>query len=495
MKDSVNLDSMNDSELAKYASDIGIDTKQYGSSKSYESMSDEELLSMAKSKGVKVNDIIETEDDPVGLPKLSETEKKIRQREDMFGKTLAQFVNDPTSLENLSGLSSANLIGGAQQRIEAALANPLLDMQEGKAPSFKSMVKGISGERLSQFGDTVRRTGFGSGVKQPLFPQFVGTGLEDLTSIDTNELIAMAVGMGVDAGIANTISAGNLVKLVKKTRGSIQETIDDAANVVNKSKKAFQGIVDDISTVTNKEKSAAFANNLRKKLFDAKHMAGKEFDQTVDILSNKNPDRVIDVFDSVELLKDDAGADKAFNRIVKSAERKIKSGGKLTVLENVLTDSSKSKNLSLREAIELKNQVKSNFALSAKLNKGSMAEYTVDDLPALDFLDEIRASQMDAFPEMAEQNAAYSEVLSDYRLVKNKFKRGSLISNVKNNFGDDPETLVAVDKLLDSDTIRSMKGYKNASRIIKEGTTVGRYLLAGAAISAGAAGARAIFFK
>jgi len=106
------------------------------------------------------------EADPL-LPKKYETEQKIMGRANA-GKELVKeyeyqrehpfksIVNPLTPI--VTGLKG---IRALTQRPEAAVSNVLMDVQEGKKPTLKSVGLGLSGKRLSELGDLPRRMGLG----------------------------------------------------------------------------------------------------------------------------------------------------------------------------------------------------------------------------------------------------------------------------------------------------------------------------------------------
>ena len=79
--------------------------------------------------------------------------------------------------------------------------------------------------------------------------------------------------------------------------------------------------------------------------------------------------------------------------------------------------------------------------------------------------------------------------LSDnkYKIVKNKFKEGALLRNIRNGFGDE-EINEMVDVLLPQDTIKLMKDFNKSEFLGRKVKGVAQKAGAGAALALGGAG-------
>lgn len=111
---------------------------------------------------------------------MSSLDKRISERPSAFalaGEGVNQIAQDPKSLLNVGILGNQNpiekiglgVIGGVGQRLESAVANPILAKQQGRPEQmFSDFLKGLSGERRGELGDIVRQSGVGGKLNEPL---------------------------------------------------------------------------------------------------------------------------------------------------------------------------------------------------------------------------------------------------------------------------------------------------------------------------------------
>ena len=158
--------------------------------------------------------------DPL-LPNLEKTEEKIDGREDLLSNFLGR-----KDLVTGSGASLAlDLVGGVQQRAEAAVANPLLELQKGNTKNLlNDFMQGVKGERLGQLGDPVRNTGFGG---------------------KNNELISSATGLLANIGASNAVFGGGVLKAAKEVKETFPRVLPQKMNknfLLNKAKSAKESL-------------------------------------------------------------------------------------------------------------------------------------------------------------------------------------------------------------------------------------------------------------
>lgn len=129
--------------------------------------------------------------------KPSPLEERKVGREDVLSRSLSNFIPSykkliqQPSLENLGnvGLNNLGVLGGAGQRIEAAISNQVSRGQDdyrnmADIPGqFQASVKGLSGEQLGEFGDNAVK----AGASEPL-AKVLGFG----TSVALDPLSALA---------------------------------------------------------------------------------------------------------------------------------------------------------------------------------------------------------------------------------------------------------------------------------------------------------------
>ncbi|MFA5177887.1 MAG: hypothetical protein WC440_07090 [Candidatus Omnitrophota bacterium] len=172
---------------------------------------------------------------PDNLPGFKKTEAKIAQRPDA-GETFAdELAYDPYRNPELNllqktgqavlkpAVTAAKGIGAIAQRAEGAIANPLMDLQEGKVNPIelgKSVIKGATGERKGELGDVLRR-------------------------VDVAEPIAAAGGLFASMGIANAATTGKLASSARKGEAFVKSKVPQVMNkdyVINRAKIAGQGM-------------------------------------------------------------------------------------------------------------------------------------------------------------------------------------------------------------------------------------------------------------
>ena len=149
--------------------------------------------------------------------KPQEVEQKIAGREDVLGTSFKQAgkeLKQPTIAGGgISLPTGLGLVGGAFQRVEAAVANPLLSLQRGEIPQFEDITSGLRGRQLGEIGDVFRAAGVPENISKTL-------------------------------GLAATIAIGNLAALGKGAKIA-QKGVDAVKPGVLKAAKSF---ADDIAT-------------------------------------------------------------------------------------------------------------------------------------------------------------------------------------------------------------------------------------------------------
>jgi hypothetical protein len=86
-----------------------------------------------------------------------QTEQKIAERGEA---KILQPIQDIVKGEGSRVMNALNLVAAPFQRIEAAMANPLIAASKGDFKNIpESMLQGITGERIGEFGDVYRNVG------------------------------------------------------------------------------------------------------------------------------------------------------------------------------------------------------------------------------------------------------------------------------------------------------------------------------------------------
>jgi hypothetical protein len=197
------------------------------------------------------------------------------------------------------------------------------------------------------------------------------------------------------------------------------------------------------------DKAAGFAENLRKKFFKIKTDAVSKFGKQLDNLAEQNPTNQV----SLSGLVDDIASN--IDDFSPQAKTAIKKNPKLNALLNNPENAS---NVSVRDVQDMINH----------MNTKVPANIKATHLEILDTVNDLRAAQLDAFPQMSQVRADYASTIRPFNEVKNKFKFNRLIKAVENDFGGE-EGAKAVKQLFPPDVIDDIGGFK-AARSFAEGS-------------------------
>jgi hypothetical protein len=201
-----------------------------------------------------------------------------------------------------------------------------------------------------------------------------------------------------------------------------------------------------------------FLNKFRNMLFQAKNKATSQFGQKIDELSQANPDRTISLRNAVENLNQEIANEPKLNSIVARSPK----------LRELADNPQLADNLTLGQSQEVLNEIKSKIPLG-KLS-GNVPSRP-DDLPIYDLIDDIRGSQLDAFPEMAGVKKTYGKFAGNYDMIR---RAGALRPGSTSKFLDvkktgsgfsEPETKEAV-KTIAPEAYRKAKGYRTAQAML-----------------------------
>lgn len=225
-------------------------------------------------------------------------------------------------------------------------------------------------------------------------------------------------------------------------------------------------------------KSKEFAQKVRNSLFESKKEIGNQFETQLNTLIENNPAKVVDLEQPFQRLKT---LSESNSRLVGDLKAGAKRAGfDQELLDGFIKDPASAKRMTLNQTRELKKIVSEVPSIKANLRKGKFASYSDTDIDLIDFADEIKGQQLGAFQELGEINKAYSQKMTNYNLIKDKFRVGKLLDNVQKNFGD-AEVRDIVKQLLPKDVIQEIGGYRaslkflNAMKwigIVGAGTTV-----------------------
>jgi hypothetical protein len=218
--------------------------------------------------------------------------------------------------------------------------------------------------------------------------------------------------------------------------------------------------------VVNVNKSANFANQVRSAFIQAHTNKINEFGSSLEALVNKNLNKTVSLTEVVSNIVDNWGElspttktairnTPILNQIIKVSKGKIQISGN-------------PESISLKATQDILNH----------LNTKVPANIRVNNLDLLDTINEIKGSQLEAFPEMANVRATYKQFIEPYKQVKNYFKFNRVLNAIKNKFGG-AEGQVAVEKILPPKTLKQMKGYRAGAKLAEipgDIPFVGRFL-------------------
>lgn len=204
-----------------------------------------------------------------------------------------------------------------------------------------------------------------------------------------------------------------------------------------------------------------FAQKVRTSLFDAKSSIGKRFETQLDDLIAKNPSQVVDLSEPFSEFQKvarrvDAPNTRAMSDLKLGAKR---AGIDEKLVEGFVRNPDSANQMTLNQSRDLQQAIKKIPSIEKNLKRGKFASYSDTDIDLLDFADSIKQKQLSSFPELAEVNKKYSESITQYNMVKDKFKVGKLLDNIEKNFGD-AEVKDIVKQLLPKEVIQEMGGYR-----------------------------------
>lgn len=235
--------------------------------------------------------------------------------------------------------------------------------------------------------------------------------------------------------------------------------------LLSKIGKPFAGLARNIKNVGTASGRAGLVSRTRGAITETKRASGEAFEQTLNTLTEQNPDRLVDLSGAINQLKNDLALEPKLMTAVNRSPR----------LQALLEQDTQQ--VTLKEAQAIKNE------LSSRLSKSKLAGQGVrsDDISLFDTIDDIREAQLSAFPdesfgEFAEARRQYGETARAYDTVRGKIKPGSLEKNIYSKFGGDIEVENALKKLLPKENMSEVTG---ARRTKLAGKAAGATALAG----------------
>lgn len=277
----------------------------------------------------------------------------------------------------------------------------------------------------------------GAGLKAA---QFVGK--------STASLVAKGAAAGFAGGLAITPDSdtGEMLQVGKRlTNALIGGVLGGGLGA------AVRGL----STTKNLIFQTKFADKVIQEYNHVMNQASIKFGDAINRLGQLFPKQRVDLSKAVtaakETLDDSPGLRTTIKRFPK--------------LKEIFDSPNKAKNLTLKEAQEIKNSI--------KYVKAPRPE----DLPINDLKNAMTKAQIDAFPQFKDQLSEYTRIAKDYDLLNNMVKDGKIIGAVKKGFGD-AQVKDAVIRTFGKETVAEMGGIKNATSVAKGAWRLGKlYIL------------------
>lgn len=221
----------------------------------------------------------------------------------------------------------------------------------------------------------------------------------------------------------------------------------------------------------NIEEQTGLARKIRQAFVEVKKSATDKFGGKLDELSAKYPNKKIDLSNiGDEINSDIDNYTGEFKNIVKKIPGVKYNKGKFTFPDEI--------------------DVKDAQGMINYLNTKVPANIKYQHLDLLDLESDLRASQLDAFPEMSAIRDEYRKVIQPYNSIKNQFKFNRLLGAINNDFGGAEGKQALEEVFKDNPKIlKEMGGYKNSVKALKAGKEIMVKLLQAGAVGAGIGGA------
>ena len=213
----------------------------------------------------------------------------------------------------------------------------------------------------------------------------------------------------------------------------------------------LSGVGAGISKRQQRIKPPEIAEKVRGGFFDARKEMSNKFGKDLERLTQKNPDKVVSMSDSIAELTVEMEFNPQIRRLVE----------KVPQLKSLVDNPKLAEKIPLKESQDIIN------AVGSKLGKYTKYyNYKPEDRPFLELVEDIKGNQLEAFPEMEDVRMAYAQTKQAYNLLRNRIREGSLLNNLANDWGD-AEIAKRADELLSltknkSEITKLIKQYKGS---------------------------------
>ncbi len=408
---------------------------------------EEENSSEPESKTIKLSDVSSSLDksDDKKNKSVSDIATKIRT---MIGKSVQPmkigsdlvsgriFEDDP--LSQATGEIATSALNTASYGIPKAITKKILESNGIEYPEIKNKVTKTVGEMIGL-----------------IVPGKVASSIVSKIPGIAGRTIAKDIARGATTGgiFGFTISPDEFTDIGQRVKQAGVGAVAGAIAV------PVEKGLENIGRIAFKAKE--FAAKVRSSLFEAKSSIGNKFETQLEDLVAKNPSQVVDL----------SGPFSEFQQTTRRVDipntralSDLKLGAKKAGLDEKLIDGfvnnpESASQMTLNQSRDIRNAIKNIPSIKKNLPKGKFASYSDTDIDLLDFSDSIKQKQLSSFPELDSVNKTYSESISQYNMIKNKFKVGKLLDNIEKNFGD-AEIRDIVKQLLPKEVIKEIGGYR-----------------------------------
>lgn len=366
------------------------------------------------------------------------------------------------ALATLQGTGEELVQKPAANFINQFLLNAPRSIAQTRGYEYPSEAQTLAGNILSKGAGVV------GGLLNPLGRLGLGAARAPL---NFGNLLKLA-GAGAASGFAYSPSEnfGDIKQRTEQAKvgGALGAAFPAVSSVISKIPVFFRNLASNIKNVKN---PVAFSQRVRQELFKAKGDVGKAVERGISKAAENNPGQRIDLSDSFQNISEamkDSSNNPGLSSAIKGIVRKIKNPEQSKLLQSLIDDPVKAKELTLKQAQDIKVAVRNSPVISSKLKQGKFANWTTGDLELLDLLDNIRVQQIEAFPSLSKVFKPYAEYMGNYNQVKGMFKPSQLLDKLRKGFGNE-EIESMIKAVLPNETYSSIQGFRNTGRAVKVG--------------------------
>src|SRR3990167_3143490 len=331
---------------------------------------------------------------------------------------MADLTANPLTWKHPLG-SALRTISGAAELYQGVTASVALDLQAGKPQQvIPNIMKVLTGQRPAQYGDVYQ----GAGVPKPL---------------------AAVGGLATDLALA----PGG-AQAMKELPGFAKAVATGGAKILSRPFQDLGRFGRPATILKPAPFREALVSRVQNRLLNAPKLAGQEFEVGLNEVVKANPTQSVDLSGSLQTYLTQAGKNPAFKTLI---ERQSLNNQESALVQSLLNQPQTAANLTLQES----QMVKQIFqrAIRSKFEKVS-PEFFGAHLDALEVWHDIRAAQLSAFPQFKTVLKGYAETLSNFRVVKNILKEGTLEPKLLSNLSNNSQLIKAFRELATPDTLR-----------------------------------------